>query len=217
MIVIDIVEDHSRLADTLRASLSTVKDFEVRSVFASAERALSLIPAAPPNVVIVDLNLPKMNGVELISRLRPICPDVQFLVLTMYEDTELIFDALKAGATGYLLKRDPREELTDAIRQIAVGGAPMSPAIARRVVQSFQQATPSPVEGFGLSLREQEVLELLSRGDIYKEIGDQLSISIDTVRSHIRKIYEKLEVHSRAQAVAKFRESPGVKNRMFMR
>lgn len=203
MITIDIVEDNSRLAGGLKHRLSRIDDFRVRSVFPDGEEAFLTLPRLPPDVLIVDLNLPGMSGVELIARLKVSVPTVHFLVLTMYEDAGLIFEALKAGATGYLLKRASIEELADAIRQIHAGGAPMSPSIARQVVQSFQSLGAQVAEA-GLSQREREVLDHLSRGALYKEIASDLSVSIDTVRSHIRKIYEKLQVHSRSQAVAKY-------------
>jgi DNA-binding NarL/FixJ family response regulator len=203
-IVIDFVEDNERLARDIRQRLGQIDDFLVRTIFSDGESALAKVPQSPPDVMIVDLNLPGMSGVELIVRLKAAKPGIQFLVLTMYEETNLIFDALKAGATGYLLKRATNDELTDAIRQIHAGGSPMSPSIARRVVQSFQATVPAAGDDSGLSERERDVLELLTRGALYKEIADKLSISIDTVRSHIRKIYQKLQVHSRAQAVAKF-------------
>lgn len=206
MIVIDMVEDNLRLAEDLQQRLSSEADFHVRTHFPNASTALAAIPAAPPDVLIVDLNLPDLNGSVLIARLKPLNLQTQFLVLTMYEDPQLVFEALKAGATGYLLKRASAVELATAIREIHDGGAPMTPSIARRVVQSFLAAPAPAAAGFGLSEREIEVLTHFSRGDLYKEVADQLSISIDTVRSHVRKIYEKLQVHSRSQAVAKFLE-----------
>lgn len=205
MIVIDLVEDNVRLAKGLQQRLSEASGFCCRTIFHDAASALAALPGAPPDVLIVDLNLPDLDGATLIGRLKPMLPQTQFLVLTMYEETGLIFDALKAGATGYLLKRASSAELDAAIREIHAGGAPMSPSIARQVVQSFLAAPAPAAADFGLSSRESAVLDLLSQGDLYKEVGDKLSISIDTVRSHVRKIYEKLQVNSRSQAVAKFR------------
>jgi DNA-binding NarL/FixJ family response regulator len=204
MIVIDIVEDNLQLAEGLRQRLAKEPGFTGRAIFPDATSALAAVPAAPPDVLIVDLNLPDLSGSALIARLKPNLPQTQFLVLTMYEDTGMIFEALKAGATGYLLKRASAAELADAIREIHAGGAPMSPSIARQVVQSFLAAPVPATADFGLSTRENAVLDLLSQGDLYKEVAEKLHISIDTVRSHVRKIYEKLQVHSRSQAVAKF-------------
>ena len=204
MIAIDLVEDNLRLAKGLKQRLSEEPGFSCRTIFHDAASALASLPAAPPDVLIVDLNLPDLDGAALIGRLKPMLPHTQFLVLTMYEDTGLIFDALKAGATGYLLKRATSTELASAIREIHSGGSPMTPSIARQVVESFLAASAPTATDFGLSPRETAVLDLLSKGDLYKEVGDKLSISIDTVRSHIRKIYEKLQVNSRSQAVAKF-------------
>lgn len=204
MIVIDIVEDNPRLSAALKERLGAEDDFHIRSVFPDGESALERVPQAPPDVLVVDLNLPGIDGVGLIARLKDTAPQTHFLVLTMYEDTGRIFDALKAGATGYLLKRAKASELAEAIRQIHAGGAPMSPSIARQVVQSFRNTPQNAADDAGLSPREREVLEHLSRGELYKEIAASLDLSIDTVRSHIRKIYEKLQVHSRSQAVAKY-------------
>jgi len=208
MIAIDIVEDNHRLAGDLELSLGKEAGFRVRAVFADAAAALAGVSSAPPpDVFIVDLNLPDMDGCELIAKLKPLCLGTQFLVLTMYDDTRRIFEALKAGATGYVLKRASASELAVAIREIHAGGAPMSSSIARQVVQSFNEtAAPSQsADAYGLSEREAEVLERLSRGDLYKEVAAQLSISIDTVRSHVRKIYEKLQVHNRSHAIEKYR------------
>lgn len=173
---------------------------EVLASYRSAEEALSSLPANLPDLLVVDIRLPGMDGVELIATLKPRFKDLPILVLTMYEESDLIFDALKAGASGYLLKRAAGEELCDAIRQIRHGGAPMSPSIARKVVDSFRVPEPTA----GLSPREQEILNLLANGALYKEIAATLGISLDTVRTHLRRIYEKLHVHTRTEAVVKF-------------
>ena len=152
----------------------------------------------------MDINLPGMNGVECVRRLKQVSPQIQFIMLTVYEDTENIFNALAAGATGYMLKRTPQKELLEAIREVQRGGSPMTTHIARKVVQSFQQAPASGQPTEALSPREQEVLELLSHGLIYKEISEKLSISYETVHTYIRRIYEKLQVRTRTEAVAKF-------------
>jgi DNA-binding NarL/FixJ family response regulator len=155
-------------------------------------------------VVLMDINLPGMNGVEAVRKLKPALPGTQFVMLTVYEDADHIYNALSAGATGYLLKQTPRDELLSALGDVHRGGSPMTSNIARKVVQSFKQAPASVPPGHELSPREQEVLELLARGYLYKEIAERLNISVPTVNTYIRRMYEKLHVRSRAQAVAKF-------------
>lgn len=167
------------------------------------------LPEDKPDVVLVDINLPGHTGVQCICRLRPLMPETQFLVLTVYEDADHIYDALAAGATGYLLKSTRREELLAAIKQVHEGGSPMTGYIARKVVQSFQPAQPEKPGPDVLSPREWEVLRLLARGYAYKEIADSLGISMPTVNTHIHRIYEKLQVRSRSEAVARFAPFPG--------
>ncbi len=151
----------------------------------------------------MDINLPGLSGIEGVRRLKPLRPETQFLMLTVYEDVDHVFDALSAGATGYLLKQTPRRELLEAIKDVYAGGSPMTSNIARRVVQAFHREEPGAPSSAALSPRENEVLELLARGYLYKEIMDELQVSRGTVNTHIRRIYEKLHVRSRAQAVAK--------------
>jgi len=158
--------------------------------------------------VLMDINMPGMNGIECVRRLKPLMPGAQFVMLTVYEDPDHIFKALSSGASGYLLKRTPRAELLAAIKDVHAGGSPMSSNIARKIVQSFQRFNTPPTDADNLSPREREVLELLARGFLYKEIGDLLHISIPTVNTHIRRIYEKLHVRSRSQAIAKFTHIP---------
>lgn len=167
-----------------------------------AEAACATLPAVHPDVVLNDINLPGRSGIECVARLKPRLPLTQFVMLTVYEDVEHIFAALAAGATGYLLKRTPRPALIAAVREVHEGGSPMSSSIARKVVQSLQPSRPLPRAAEALSARETEVLDLLARGHLYKEIADQMGISVPTVNTYIRRIYEKLHVHSRAQAVA---------------
>lgn len=204
-ITVCIVEDDSGFRNGLIRLLSRTPDFKCLGSFASAEAGLQAIPGLNPNVVLMDLNLPGMNGVECVHRLKPQLPSAQIMMLTVYEDPDQIYNALSAGATGYLLKQTPPPELLDAIRDLHGGGAPMSSQIARKVVQSFQGAPAGVAEG--LSAREREVLDYLVQGYLIKEIGEKLGIGFDTVRTYIRRIYEKLHVHSRAQAVAKFLQS----------
>jgi DNA-binding NarL/FixJ family response regulator len=179
--------------------------FECLGHHPSAEAGLAAIPNEKPDVVLMDINLPGMNGVECVRKLKQILPNTQVVMLTAYEDTENIFNSLAAGAAGYLLKRSKSQEILDAVRDVLNGGSPMSTHIARKVVQSFQSrpaAAPSEPEA-ELSPREQEVLNLLSQGFMYKEISDKLGISFETVRTYIRRIYEKLHVRTRTEAVAK--------------
>jgi DNA-binding NarL/FixJ family response regulator len=152
----------------------------------------------------MDINLPGMDGVECVRRLKQTAPEIQVIMLTVYEDTENIFNALAAGATGYLLKRTSTKELLAAIQDVQRGGSPMTTHIARKVVQSFQRAGASPQPTENLSPREQEVLDFLAKGFLYKEIADNLGISYETVHTYIRRIYEKLQVRTRTEAVAKF-------------
>ncbi|HEY3854902.1 MAG TPA: response regulator transcription factor [Verrucomicrobiae bacterium] len=203
-ITISIVEDNDQLRGTLAKLIGKAEGFECVSQYGSAEAALEGLPNDKPQVVLMDINLPGINGVECVRRLKQISPGIAAVMLTAYEDTENIFNALAAGATGYLLKRAPRAELLDAIREVHRGGSPMTTHIARKVVQSFQKAAPSPQPDGILSAREQEVLDYLSQGFLYKEIAEKMGISYETVHTYIRRIYEKLQVRTRTEAVAKF-------------
>lgn len=198
-----IVEDDARLRQQLADLLGTAPHFKLLAAFANAESALAELPTLAPDIAVLDINLPRMNGVQLVARLKPLLPRTQFLMLTMYEDSEMIFDSLKAGASGYLLKRTPPGELLRALEQLHAGGSPMSPEIARQVVGFFQRAPTTP-DMESLTPREREILDQLAKGYLYKEIADHLGISLDTVRNHLRKVYEKLHVHSRTEAVLKF-------------
>lgn len=203
-ITISLVEDNHQLRGTLARLLDGAEDFRCISQYASAEDALAGLPKDKPDVVLMDINLPGMNGVECVRRLKQIAPEIAAVMLTAYEDTENIFNALAAGATGYLLKRAPRAELLDAIREVRRGGSPMTTHIARKVVQSFQRESLAAPTGEALSAREQEVLDHLSQGFLYKEIAEKIGISYETVHTYIRRIYEKLQVRTRTEAVAKF-------------
>jgi DNA-binding NarL/FixJ family response regulator len=203
-ITVSIVEDNDKLRGTLARVLNRADGFKCLSDYSNAEDALKNLPNVKPEVVLMDINLPGINGVEAVRQLKQLLPQTQVMMLTVYEDTENIFNALAAGASGYMLKRTPQAQLLEAIREVHRGGSPMTTHIARKVVQSFQRAaaTASPTEG--LSEREQQVLELLSQGLIYKEISEKLGISYETVHTYIRRIYEKLQVRTRTEAVAKF-------------
>lgn len=202
-ISVSIVEDDAQVRASLARLIDGSSGCRCVSRHGSAENALQEIPAIKPGVVLMDINLPGINGVECVRRLKPQIPATQIIMLTVYQNTEHIFDALAAGATGYLLKQTPPDELLTAIREVHAGGSPMSSHIARKIVQSFQQAaSPSP-EAQGLSPREVEVLDLLAKGFLYKEIAETTSVTYATVHTHIRHVYEKLHVRSRTEAVAK--------------
>jgi DNA-binding NarL/FixJ family response regulator len=209
-IAVSIVEDDAPARGILADWIRRTQGFHCAGVHGSGESALATLPGEKPTVVLMDINLPGMSGIECVHRLKPLLPDTQFVMLTVYEDSEHIFNALAAGASGYLLKRLPRAELLLALKDVHAGGSPMSSNIARKVVQSFQRPGSQSSEAEDLSIREREVLGLLERGYLYKEIADSLQISVVTVNSYIRRIYEKLHVRSRAQAVAKYAHFPGV-------
>jgi DNA-binding NarL/FixJ family response regulator len=204
-ILISIVEDDPGIRDSLVRVLNRAAGIKCLASYSTAEEALRGLPEAkpPPDIVLMDINLPGMNGVDCVKKLKARLPSVQIMMVTVYENPEQIFEALAAGATGYILKQTPPAKLLEAIAEMHRGGAPMSSQIARKVVISFQTAQPSG-EASTLSPREQEILAWLAKGYLIKEIADPLGIGFDTVRSHIRRIYEKLQVHSRAQAVAKY-------------
>jgi DNA-binding NarL/FixJ family response regulator len=203
-ITVSIVEDNEQLRSTLVRVINRAEGFKCISNYGSAEAALEGLPNDKPEVVLMDINLPGMNGVECVRQLKQRAVVTQVVMLTVYEDTENIFNALAAGAAGYLLKRTKAAELIEAIREVHTGGSPMTTHIARKVIQSFQRSGPSSSPAENLSQREQEVLECLSQGFLYKEIAEKLGISYETVHTYIRRIYEKLQVRTRTEAVAKF-------------
>jgi DNA-binding NarL/FixJ family response regulator len=202
-ITISIVEDDGEARKLLAGWIKRADGLRCVGEHGSAESAMASLPLEKPGVVLMDINLPGMNGVECVRQLKPTLPTTQFVMLTVYEDADHIFNALAAGATGYLLKQTPRQELLAALHDVNCGGSPMASNIARRVVQSFQQTRHAVKSSEELSSREQEVLNLLARGFLYKEIAESLNISVATVNTYIRRIYEKLHVRSRSQAVAK--------------
>jgi DNA-binding NarL/FixJ family response regulator len=206
IITVAIVDDSADLREHIAEYLNAAGGFRCIAAYATAQEALAKLPSAPPSVVLMDINLGahSLDGIDCVRRLKVLLPSVQVVMLTVFEDTEKIFRALAAGASGYLLKRMPPSQLVEAIRDVVVGGAPMSAPLARKVVQSFQAPAAQGVEGADLSQREQEVLTALAEGLAYKQIAAQLEVSIHTVRNYIRRIYEKLQVRSRTEAVAKF-------------
>jgi|DewCreStandDraft_1066081.scaffolds.fasta_scaffold00202_37 DNA-binding NarL/FixJ family response regulator len=201
---VTIVEDNAGMRDSLRELVSRAPQLTCVGVHATGEEALRHFEAEAPDVVLMDIHLPGMSGIECVVRMKVRRPATQVLMLTIYEDSELIFESLRAGASGYLLKNQPAAELVQAIEQVHAGGAPMSMRIARKVVAYFQQISQPRSEMEQLTRREQEILALLARGYLYKEIADLLGISLSTVRTHLHTIYEKLHVQSRTEAVVKY-------------
>jgi DNA-binding NarL/FixJ family response regulator len=205
-----LVEDDPGVRANLAKLIDSAPGFHCQASFPDAASALHAIPANPPDVVLMDINLPGMMGTECVSRLRQVLPNLPVLMLTVYDDSEQVFKSLMAGASGYLLKRTPKDRLLEAIREITSGGAPMSRQIARRVVQFFHEMNQMPAaaqrapEVESLTEREEEVLAQLARGLAYKEIAELMGISFETVRTHVRTIYEKLHVHSRTEATLKY-------------
>ena len=201
-IAVAVVEDDVSIREVLVSWLQEESGFTCVGEFADAESAIARLAGAQPDVALVDINLPGQSGIECIRALKPLLPETQFVMLTVYEDSTYIFDALSVGATGYLLKHTPREALIDALRQVHSGGSPMTSNIARMVVQALHRPTPETKASYLLSKRQNEVLSLLAQGYSYKEIANTTSISVPTVNTYIRRIYEKLHVQSRGQAVA---------------
>ena len=197
-----IVEDDPQLRSIFGQLIDDAADLTCVGRYESGERALALIPGVAPDAVLMDINLPGITGIECTRRLKSLVPETHVVMLTMFDDSERVFESLKAGATGYVLKRSPAHEILNAVRDVCGGGAPMSGAIARKVVQFFGQHQVAP-EVETLTEREREVLRALSEGQQYKEIADRLSISINTVRKYIRSIYDKLHVNTRTDAVRK--------------
>ena len=204
-IKVSIVEDDARTREALKTILDGTLGFRCLSAHGSAEDAVKELPVDKADVVLMDLSLRRMSGIECVRQLKERRPKLHLMVLTVHEDADRIFQSLEAGATGYLLKKTPPAEIIEAIRELVDGGSPMSPAVARKVVQAFERPRgPSPGMDL-LTASERGVLERLVRGDLYKEIADELGISIHTVRNHIHHIYEKLQVKSREEAVRKVR------------
>jgi DNA-binding NarL/FixJ family response regulator len=200
-----IVEDDRGLREQLLQILESAQDLKCLGAFVSGEEAVPKILEKRPDVVLMDIKLPGMSGIQCVAEIKKAAPEMQIIMVTVYEDSERIFRALKAGANGYLVKSSPPERLIEAIRDAYKGGAPMSSPIARKVVQHFHLLGPSVQEAENLSPREREVLDLLSMGFIYKEIGSKLNIGTETVRTYVKNICQKMHVRSRLEAVAKHR------------
>lgn len=201
-----IVEDDDKIRESLIVLLEGSEGFRCVGAYETAEEAIRDFKQKDADVVLMDINLPGMQGTEAAFRLKEMKPQLQVIMLTVYEDNDKVFASLEAGATGYLLKRTPPDQLLNGIKEVFSGGSPMSPTIARRVVQSFKKQSPyrTTNDGAQLSTREEEILNLLVKGKRYKEIADALFISPATVHTHLHNIYEKLHVRSRAEAMAKY-------------
>jgi DNA-binding NarL/FixJ family response regulator len=197
-----IVEDITEIREGLQLLINARAEFECTSVFANAEAAITEIPQLQPNVVLMDIHLPGMNGIDCVKHLKPLCPNTLFIMSTVYEDNDNIFESLKVGASGYLLKKTSPDKILEAITEVMSGGSPMSSQIARKVISSFQKKD-SIDDSDVLTKKEKEILKALAKGLRYKEIAAEMSISIETVRSHARNIYEKLQVQSRTEALNK--------------
>jgi DNA-binding NarL/FixJ family response regulator len=208
-ILVSIVEDHEPLRQIMAEWIGQAPDMKLGRTYPDAESALADLPQHPADVVLMDINLPGLNGIECVRQLKALLPATQFVMVTVYMDADRIFKALAAGATGYLLKRSSHTELLQAIREVAAGGSPMSRNIARLIVEKFHGVAPqSPdTDMERLSDRELDVLRLLARGQVYKEIAADLNLSFHTVHTLVRRIYEKLHVHTRRDAVARFHQT----------
>ncbi len=204
MIRVGIVEDDKDIREGLSLIIKNSDEFTLDSVYSSGTEALVGMDTSAPQVVIMDIGLPGINGIECVKKLKEKHPDTLFMMCTVFEDDENIFDSLKAGATGYILKKMPTAKILESLTDLYNGGSPMSSQIARKVIQSFNSVKPSSkADDYGLSEREKEILELLSHGFQYKQIADKLQLSIETVRTHIRNTYKKLQVQSRTDALNK--------------
>ena len=209
MTTIAIVEDNAGLGASLRRIVERTQDCQCVGVWQSGEEALAKVPAFKPDVVLMDIHMPGISGIETTAKLKAVLPELLVIMVTVYTDHDKIFDALKAGACGYLLKCSTPEEVRQAILDVRRGGAPMSPEIARRVVQAFHRPLPKEGEAVKLSPRETELLDLLSEGLGNKEIADRMGLSVETVRDYLKRIYEKLHVRSRTEAALKYRAATG--------
>jgi len=208
---IAIVEDDSLLRESFQESLTASEAWQVTGSYGRAESAFSGIQNAPPDACLMDIQLPGLSGIQLLRKLKPLCPSTQFLMVTVFEDADRVFEALAAGASGYVLKRDINSRLIESLNDVVAGGSPMSSGIARKVVRHFQIPVAEPDEAYHLTQREKETLDLLARGFLYKEIASELGVRLETVSFHLGNIYRKLHVRTRTEAVIKYmrRDSGG--------
>ncbi len=203
---IAILEDLKDVADRLKEIIADQEDMSCTQVYHTAEKAMESLPKKPTDILIVDIGLPKASGIEAIQHLSQYCPGMQFCMFTVYEDDDKIFRSLEAGAKGYILKSSPSDKILEAIRDLYYGGSPMSPSIARRVLDVFHKMNSKEASNnLPLTTRERELLDYLSKGLLYKEIADEMKITTGTVKQHIHKIYEKLHVQNRTEAINRLR------------
>lgn len=202
-IAVSIVEDIPEVRESIEQLLRNSADFLLIGSYTNAEQAEKDLCINPPDIVIMDINLPGKNGIECIAGLRERCTDTQFIMFTIFEDDQKVFDALEAGAHGYLLKKTPKEKILEALKELHEGGSPMSTQIARKVIQAFQKGNSQNAEADVLTRKEREILDLLAKGFLYKEIAEKTVTSINTVKQHIHNIYEKLHVQNRTEAINK--------------
>lgn len=203
IIKVAIVEDDDDIRNSVSQILKNAQGISLKGVYANAEDCIRSISNELPDVILMDIQLPKMNGIECVKIIKNTYPNIQFLMCTVFENDDIIFDSICAGANGYILKMTSQEEMIKAIHDIYNGGSPISPLIARKVIQAFNKMNAPSAEYLSLSIREREILDYLSKGYRYKEIGSILNISTETVRTHIRNIYDKLQVQSRTEAINK--------------
>ncbi len=202
MITICIIEDLIEIQKGLQSIIDSDSRFKLLKSFENAEDAIAQLPLLNPDIVLTDINLPGKSGIDCITEIKNKIPDTQFIMFTIYEDNDQVFEALKAGASGYILKNTSPEKIIDSLLELNDGGSPMSPKIARKVLSSFNVITKNNVNDL-ISKREKEVLELLSKGFLYKEIADKLNITLSTVKRHLNHIYQKLQVQNRTEAINK--------------
>jgi DNA-binding NarL/FixJ family response regulator len=203
-ITVAIVEDLEEIRDALRSYITMDKELGLTGIFSNAEEAVKELPDLQPDLVVMDINLPGMSGIECIRQIKPLCPSSQFMMFTVYEDDEKVFEALKAGASGYILKKHGSQKIIEALKELYSGGSPMSADIARKVVSAFHANEKHSEPDYHLTKRESDILQLLAKGMLYKEIALQLAISGNTVKQHIHNIYEKLHVQNRTEALNKY-------------
>lgn len=201
---IAIVEDDSVLRESFREALNASDSWKVTGCYGRAESALPAIQKEPPDACVVDIQLPGLSGIQLLRKLKPLCPQTQFLMVTVFEDADRVFEALAAGASGYVLKKDIDSKLLESLDDVVAGGSPMSSGIARKVVQHFQIPVAEPNEEYHLTQREKETLDLLAKGYLYKEIAHEMGVRMETVSFHLGNIYRKLHVRTRTEAVLKY-------------
>lgn len=204
---ISVLDDLRDVAEFLMEIFNDEEDMECRKVYFNAEDAMNFLPSCPVDILIVDIGLPRASGIDAIRYLKVKCPAMQYCMFTVYEDDDKIFNSLQAGAKGYILKGSSPEKILEAVRELAQGGSPMSPSIARRVLDEFQKLQVNQsIEPLPLTPREQEVLKYLAQGMLYKEIGDIMGITHGTVKQHIHKIYDKLHVSNKTEAINRMNE-----------